>query len=293
MREAVSQDEILRDFDRLIEEKRLFGAARDPAIVDPGELVPTLVKKRGKGTRFLIRRVPFRRTLLRRWRAVFGTTISPWALFEALAAKTHEFEHHRNLLLFSRNRIIYDTQIHRGEENIGELTLSFAAIRDPAAGVVEFLKGRRRKVVYIEHLRVSVQRAGYASTLFRFYEGLFRNLGFQEFQLNATLSIGKYYWAVEGFDFADPSEIGKRRAELRTFIKERNLAVDEAGIDQLDHAFDFARFRREMKIPVYRDAEGFHAPTRDDRFREEVSLPLGKAFLLCSKPWEGRKAIKC
>ncbi|MGZ8851544.1 MAG: hypothetical protein ACXW3E_14620, partial [Thermoanaerobaculia bacterium] len=99
------------------------------------------------------------------------------------------------------------------------------------------------------------------------------------------------YWAKEGFDFADPSETGKRRAELRALVRRRHLAVDDGEIESLTHACDFAGFRRELKIPVYRDADGFCAAARDDRFSEEVSLPLGKAFLLCSTPWEGTKAI--
>lgn len=284
MTDPVSRDEILRDFDALIGTSKLFGAARDPAIIDPAELLPSLVKKRGKGNRFVIRKVPSRRTLLRRWDRIFGTTIAPRALFDALSAKTHEFEHRRNALLFSRNRILYDTEIHRAGEPIGELTLSFAVIRN-------FLTGTRRRLVYIEHLRLSVQRAGYASALFRSYERLFRELGFDEFRLNASMSIGKYYWAKEGFDFAERSEIARRRRELQALVDERTLPVDSVEIESLTHASDFAAFRRDLKIPVYRNDEGFYSSKRDDRFSEEVSLPLGKAFLLCSTPWEGTKAI--
>jgi hypothetical protein len=271
---------ILQDFEKLIEEKKLFGAARDPAIIDGAELDPALVKKRGKGSRFIIRKVPSKARLLRLWALLFGTSISPCALFEALSARTHEFEQRENRLLFSQDRIIYDTQIHRGEESVGELTLSFG-----------FLKRARLKVVYIEHFRLTAQRAGYASTLFRYYERLFYDLGFNQFQLHASLSVGKYYWALEGFDFSDKSEIEKRKGELRALIKERGLPVGEDEIESVKHAFDFARFKKEVRIPVYRDAEGFYSLRRDDRFGEEVSLPLGKAFLLSAAPWEGWKSI--
>jgi hypothetical protein len=290
-RARTNRQDILRDFDKLIEQRKLFGAARDPAIIDAAELDPTLVKKRGKGTRFLIHRVPSKARLLRRWAALFGNVTSPCALFEALSAKTHAFEHRENLLLFSTNRIIYDTQIHRGEENVGELTLSFASLRDPALDVLAFLKGARLRVVYIEHIRLTAQRAGYASTLFRYYERLFHDLGFNQFRLNASLSVGKYYWALEGFDFSDKSEIDKRKGELRALVKERNLPVSEIEIGSLGHAHDFARFKREVAIPVYRDAKGYYSLKGDDRFCEKVFLPLGKAFLLCSSPWEGYKTI--
>ena len=289
---SLSRREILPDFEKLIEEKKLFGAAHDPAVIDAAEFDPKVVKKKGKGTRFLLRKVPSRARLLRLWTRLFRNAILPCALFEALAARTHEFEHRENVLLFGRGWIIYDTEIFEGEEGVGELTLNFASLRDPALGVLAFLKGARLRVVRIEHIRLRAHRSGYASTLFRHYERLFRDLGFDQFRLSASLSVGKYYWAKEGFDFADESEIGKRKEELRALVKERSLPVTEIEIERLSHAHDFVGFKREVKIAVYRDAEGYYSLKPDDRFREEVSLPLGKAFLLSSPPWEGYKTIR-
>ncbi len=157
--------------------------------------------------------------------------------------------------------------------------------------MLAYLSGARLRVVYIEHIGLTAQRSGYASTLFRHYEPLFRDLGFNQFRLNASLSVGKYYWAQEGFDFSDRAEAGRRKGALRALVKERSLAVREIEIGRLNHAYDFARFRRDLRIPVYRDAEGFHALSAGDRFHEEVSLPVGKAFLLSSAPWDGYKTI--
>ena len=145
--------------------------------------------------------------------------------------------------------------------------------------------------VYIEHIHLTAQKSGYASALFRHYERFFHDLGFNQFRLSASLSVGKYYWAQEGFDFSEKTEAGRRKAELRALVTERGLPVGEVEIGRLNHAYDFARFRRELRIPVYRDAEGFYSSKADARFREEVSLPLGKAFLLCSAPWEGYKTV--
>jgi acetoin utilization deacetylase AcuC-like enzyme len=278
---SLSRREIFLDFEKLIEERKLFGA----------ELNPTVIKKSGKGTRFLISKTPSKANLLRRWGKLFGILISPCALFEALSFRSDEFSHRENLLLFGKSRILYDAQIFQGEESVGELTLAFASLPDPALGLLALLKGRRLRVVYIEHIRVKAQRSGYASTLFRHYEARFRDLGFHQFRLNASLSIGKYYWAKEGFDFSDTSEIGKRKENLRILIKERSLPVREVEIGRLNHACDFARFKRELRIPAFRDAEGYHSLAADERFTEEILLPLGKAFLLASAPWEGYKTI--
>jgi hypothetical protein len=289
---SLSRGVILRDFEKLIEERKLFGAAHDPSVIDGAEFDSKVVKKKGKGTRFLLRKVPSRARLLRLWTRLFRNAISPCDLFEALSARTHEFEHRENVLLFGHGWIIYDTEVFEEEENVGELTLNFASVRDPAPGVLAFLKGTRVRVVRIEHIRLRAQRSGYASTLFRHYERLFRDLGFDEFRLSASLSVGKYYWAKEGFDFADASEIDKRKEELRTLVKEKSLPVSEIEIEWLSHAYDFARFKREVRIPVYRDTEGYYSLKADGRFQEEVVLPLGKAFLLSSPPWEGYKPIR-
>ena len=157
--------------------------------------------------------------------------------------------------------------------------------------MLAFLKGARLRVVRVEHIHLTAQRSGYASALFQHYERLFSELGFDQFRLSASLSIGRYYWAKEGFDFSDTSEIDERKEGLRSLVGERSLPVAEAEIEQLNHAYDFARFRRELRIPVYRDAEGYYSLKRDDPFLEEVLLPLGKAFLLSSAPWEGYKRI--
>src|SRR4030066_24751 len=111
-----------------------------------------------------------------------------------------EFEHRENMLLVGKDRIIYDTQIFHGDETIGEMTLFFFSVMDRNIGLLEYLRGRRLRIVYIEHIRLSEQSSGYASSLFRYYEKLFHDLGFHQFRLSASLSVGKYSWAKEGFD---------------------------------------------------------------------------------------------
>jgi hypothetical protein len=289
---SVSREEILRDFETLIAQRRLSGAARDPAIIDGGEFDPKVLRKKGKGTRFLIRRVPSPRRLLRLWARLFENAISPCALMEALSLKTEQFEHRETLLLFGSDWIMYDASIFERGESVGELTLSFASLVDWRSGSLAFFRGERVRIVRIDHIHLASQRSGYASALFRHYERLFGDLGFDHFQLSASLSVGKYYWAKEGFDFSDESEIGKRKKELRALVKERNLPVTEAEIEGLQHAWEIAGFRRDLRITAYRDADGYYALNADERFREEALLPLGKAFLLSGGAWEGYKDIR-
>jgi len=48
---------------------------------------------------------------------------------------------------------------------------------------------------------------------------------------------------------------------------------------------------RDIKVPVWRDAEGYYILEHDIAHPEEFLFPLGKAFLLCEKPWDGYKVI--
>jgi acetoin utilization deacetylase AcuC-like enzyme len=284
-------EEILRDFETLIRDGKILGAARDPGFVDGAEFNPKLLRKKGKGSRFLVRNVPSIGRLLRSWKTVFRDAVSPRAFLDELALRALGFEHRDVRLLFTRSQILYDAQIFLGGEGIGEMTLSFASLPDPSLGPLGVFGKQRFRVVYIEHIRLAAQRSGYASALFRHYEELLRDLGFDEFRLQASLSIGRYYWAKEGFEFSDRTEVEKRKVALRALVKERNLPVREVEIGRLNHPFDIAGFRKDLKISVFRDADGYHALTADERFSEEVRLPLGKAFLLASAPWEGHKAI--
>lgn len=277
----LSRERILGGIEALIGEKVLFGA----------ELDPNVLKKEGSEKKFLVSKVPSRRRLLSRWSSIFRNLIAPDDLFSLLSMPTMDFTHREKMLLFGRDRVIYDTQIYHGDEAVGELTLYFFAVYDRRFRLLEYLRGKRLRIVYIEHIRVREQSSGYASTLFRRYEELFRNLGFNEFRLKASLSVGKYYWAKEGFDCLDRSRLEQMRNGLRDLVKAKGMPVREMEIRRLNHAYDFAHFRRDTKIPVYRNPEGYYSLERDPEFREEFRFPLGKAFLLSSGPWDGHKVI--
>ncbi|MEW6720984.1 MAG: histone deacetylase [Thermodesulfobacteriota bacterium] len=276
-----SRDEISRGFDRLIGEGRVYGA----------EINPSVIKKSGAASPFLVSERPSARKLLSRWEEIFRNRIAPDELFAAVSAAIGDFEHGDNLLLFGPDRVIYDTQILHSGVPAGNMTLYFQAGRDERFGWKEYLAGRRLRVVYIEQIRLRERSSGYASSLFQRYERLFRDLGFHQFRLKASLSVGKYYWAKEGFDFIERSDVGRMREELRALVRSLGLSVEDAEIARLTCAHDFGMFRRDLKVPVYRSAEGYYSTVRDDVFREEGFFPLGKAFLLCGQPWDGFKVI--
>lgn len=279
--ESLPERDIIEGFDQLIAADRLFGA----------DLNPTVIKKSGKGTPFLVRRPPSHHRMLALWRDLFANRVAPSALLDALAPEVLGLAHGDGILLFGKDRVLYDCQIVRGNEAVGHLTLSFYREREPVFRFLPFPRRPGRRIVYIEGISLSAQSTGYASTLFRHYERLFHNLGFHRFRLKASLSVGKYYWAKEGFDCEDRVQFREMREKLQDLVRRFDLPVEEQEIRRLTHACDVAAFRRDLKIPVFRNPEGYYATARDGSYGEEILFPLGKAFLLCSDPWDGYKVI--
>ena len=279
--DPLPERDILEGFDRLIAADRLFGA----------ELNPTVIKKSGKGAPFLVRRPPSRARMLDLWSDLFANRVSPQGLLEALSPEVLGLAHGDRLLLFGKDRILYDCHIARGDEAVGHLTLCFYREREPVFRFLPFPRRPGRRIVYIEGISLSAQSTGYASSLFRHYERLFHDLGFHQFRLKASLSVGKYYWAKEGFDCEDRKQYAGMRENLHALVLRLGLPVEEQEIRRLNHASMIAAFRRDLSIPVYRNAEGYYAVARDDSHTEEFRFPLGKAFLLCSAPWDGFKVI--
>ncbi|MGZ8429599.1 MAG: hypothetical protein ACXW4S_09305, partial [Candidatus Deferrimicrobiaceae bacterium] len=169
--------EIEKGFETLIGENRLFGA----------EMNPDIIKKEGTKRKFVVSRLPSRKKLLSDWSRLFRDLLSPADFFDLVSAKFLNFEHRENMLLMGKDRIIYDTQIFRGRETVGEMTLFFLSRMDRNLGLLDYLRGMRLRIVYIDHIRLSEQSSGYASALFRFYEKFFHDLGFHQFRLSASL----------------------------------------------------------------------------------------------------------
>ena len=279
--EPVPERDIHEGFDRLIAANRLFGA----------ELNSSIIKKSGKGAPFLVRRHPPRRRMLGLWRDLFANRVSPQDLLDALAPEVLGLAHGDGLLLFGKGRVLYDCQIVRGNEAVGHLTLSFYREREPVFHFLPLPRRPGRRIVYIEGISLSAQSTGYASSLFRYYERLFHGLEFHRFRLKASLSVGKYYWAKEGFDCEDRKQFAEMRENLQSLVRRLNLPVEEQEIRRLNHASMVAAFRRDLLIPVYRNTEGYYATERDASHTEAFRFSLGKAFLLCSDPWDGYKVI--
>src|SRR5512134_1186104 len=202
--DPLPERDILDGFDGLIAEGRLFGA----------ELNPSVLKKSGKGAPFLVRKPPSRSRMRAVWRELFADRVGPGRLLSLLSTEVHGFAHGDGILLFGRDRLLYDCQILREGESVGHLTLDLYRERDRIVPLLPFPTRAGRRVVYIEGISLTRQSTGYAFALFRRYERLFHDLGFHLFRLKASLSVGKYYWAKEGFDCSDREQFQEMRDRL-------------------------------------------------------------------------------
>ncbi len=274
-------DAVEEGFDRLIRRNRLFGV----------EFRPDLIMKERAHRKFRAAPLPSKRLLLACWLLLFGNLVSPDDFFDLVSTHVQEFDHGENGLLVGRDRIVYDTRILRGRETVGEMTLFFRAAMDREFGLVEYLRGRRLRIVYVDHIRILARRSGYASALFRHYDALFRCLRFDQFRLSASLSVGKYYWAKEGFHCLHELQFRRMKEGLRRLVRDRGLPVAQGEIERVRCACDIARLRRDLQIPVYRSRQGYYALEPNAEHCEERLFPLGKAFLLCSTPWDGYRDI--
>ena len=278
---SLQERNIIEGFDRLAAANRLFGA----------ECNPDIIKKSGKGEPFLLQQPPSRRQMLSIWRNLFADRVGPEEFLSLISHEVHGFSHGDTLLLFAKDRLIYDCQVCQGDETVGHLTLSLYRERDPILPFLPFPTRPGHRIVYIDGISLTRQSSGYASSLFRYYEELFGRLGYHQFRLKASLSVGKYYWAKEGFDCLEESGVLKMRARMAALVRSKDLPVQDWEIERLNHAYDIALFRRDLKIPAYRNSKGYYAIEKDMEHTEEFLLPLGKAFLLSSEPWDGYKVI--
>ena len=229
--------------------------------------------------------------MLTLWRDLFFHRISPEALLVELAGGLHWFNHGDVLLLFGKDRAtrrLSDPAGERADRSSHPCSLPRAGSGRPVPAVPDAAGppgGLRRGIT------LSAQSTGYASFLFRRYERLFHELGFHLIRLNAGLSVGKYYWAKEGFDCSDRGQFQKMQDGLWALVRRLSLPVAEQEVRRLTHMSDVAAFRRDLKVPVWRDAEGYYTLEHDIAHPEEFLFPLGKAFLFCANPWDGHKVI--
>jgi GNAT superfamily N-acetyltransferase len=111
--------------------------------------------------------------------------------------------------------------------------------------------GERRVVHQSFFLDSGAQGKGIGTALHERSFALYRKMGMAEVNLMANGDVGRYAWALQGFDFADAEGIGAMKDELRAYLKKEygyfSAAADDkavgAAIDSMRHSWDVARLQ--------------------------------------------------
>jgi len=160
---------------------------------------------------------------------------------------------------------------------------------EPLASLVrEFREGGDVHNSYFRINRGDMQGGGLAARIAAHSERQLFEAGFKTLSLNANIDVGKYAWAKQGFDFADPHVATEKRERLVEFVAKEtglNIGQAEAKVAQLarangglKHAWEFAALDDGKKYEWSSNSK------RGDGH-------LGKAFMLADWSWDGVKQL--
>jgi hypothetical protein len=155
------------------------------------------------------------------------------------------------------------------------------------------------KSLYADHLYLDVDKElrnkGFSLAFNGRAEELYNKLGVKEIRLEANISVGKYAWAKQGYDYSYP---GERTWVVKGFArwlkgKGNPLSREEAKTLMDGHSWDLASYDNGKTYPVtlYDD---------DGNIDVRGRFPAGKAFLLADwnlfdymeeACWEGVKNL--
>lgn len=156
----------------------------------------------------------------------------------------------------------------------------------------------------------SVSNTGFAAAFNERAEAHYRQWGVDCVTTYADISIGKYVWARQGFDFASPVRQRRTVEQMLAYAKAKGIDVPKEDADRLwqdCHSWDVAEYHPpgQPKVPVqaYRYSE---PDERNDRYRDrwdhwsflvDGEFTLGRAYLLddhhiYDNAWDGIKYLK-
>lgn len=137
-------------------------------------------------------------------------------------------------------------------------------------------------------LNTELQDRGIAASLYARQRERLKEWGYDTILLEADISIGRYAWAKEGFEYADPASAGYARTGLKHWLGRngmRDLAKKHADrISKLNSPRDFATFSIPDVMILGKQIENIAV-------KPNYEMIVGKAFMLDRGghgSWHGR-----
>jgi hypothetical protein len=135
-------------------------------------------------------------------------------------------------------------------------------------------------------IKEEFQGLGWSKEVYAKQFAAYRELGVKLVDIDANGSVGKYSWALQGFDFADTSELENARRRLRDLVDSKGYltAAESKKINGLKHSWQIATYRLEVDGQAITEM-----PTELMLFDKIKNVPmhLGKWAMLRQTSWDG------
>lgn len=152
--------------------------------------------------------------------------------------------------------------------------------------------------LHAHHLCLDVQPEfqglGLSKALYASSDRLYERLGVGRISLIANGTVGRYAWALQGFDFAREHEVERRQQLLRNALQCLGITGYDDLVASLKHSWQFAGFRTmdpsgnifQLNREQWYQATGH---TLGGELKEP--LTIGKAFMLSMADWDAQKDL--
>lgn len=164
----------------------------------------------------------------------------------------------------------------------GDIKMSGRLI-DPDTGnevgqlIRNFHMGASESYVYHAYftLEHSYRAKGAAKDLCLAQDEAYREAGLDYIKVTAALEVGRYAWALYGFDYAHDFNLDYHKGAIETELVDHNVdpATIEDLLDQIHHSWDVARF----------DYNGIRLGPN--------GYPIGKFVMLNGEGWDGKRSL--
>ncbi len=133
------------------------------------------------------------------------------------------------------------------------------------------------KVAKNDVLGLGEKNKGLGRALYKQQIDVLTRAGYEEIQLYADITIGRYAWAKMGFNYADPGETASTSGRFQKWADKRDIKPPKGGWPKFKSAYDVATYKIPGVSMVGKDIANRDVPL-------SMKMDIGKAFMLDKEP---------
>lgn len=121
------------------------------------------------------------------------------------------------------------------------------------------------------------QDRGLATNLYESQVALARKMGYPKMKINASGTVGRYAWAKEGYEYADPGRAQRATSKFQAWAVTKGVTPPDGGWPVFENAREVAEYKHPAGITLTKaETPGFE----NDDVPPDMELQLGKGFML-------------